>query len=133
MNEQSVLIIAPPGPLRNGLQVLLSASPHLTRVILADGSGPAVLKMLAECSPTVIILDFRLPDSGALLEQMKASWPQARIAALTHNRGQRQLAEAAGVEVVLCLGLPAAQLWETIQQLAAEETKLKSNFPIGVL
>lgn len=134
MNEQPVLIIAPPGPLRTGLQVLLSASPHLAQIHLAD-DGRAALGMLAGCSPSVIILDFRLPDSAALLRQLKAGRPFARTAALAHNAGQRQLAEAAGAQVVLRLGLPADQLLETVQQLAAVklETKAGSNSNIDVV
>ncbi len=45
--------------------------------------------------------------------------PQAWVAALVYNAGQRQLAEAVGAEAVVTLGMPVAQLLETGQRLAA--------------
>ena len=57
----SLLLVAPPGPFRDSLRVLLQAEPRIARVILADSVIEACC-VLRQSPPDQIIIDTDLSD-----------------------------------------------------------------------
>jgi DNA-binding NarL/FixJ family response regulator len=116
------LIVAKPGPLRNSLQALMTTMPQIE--ILAETSDPtALLRMGAEIQPHVVLMDADLPEAQvcAALRQIKAEWSQTRSIVLVEDSQQQQLAQAAGADVALLKGHPAAKLVATIEALLSQE------------
>jgi DNA-binding NarL/FixJ family response regulator len=112
------IIVARPGPLRNSLQTLMTTMPEIE--ILAETNDPsALLRMGADIQPDVVLLDADLPQDQvwAALEQIKAEWSQTRSIVLAEGSQQQLKAQAAGADVVLLKGYPAARLIEAIQAL----------------
>jgi DNA-binding NarL/FixJ family response regulator len=100
------------------LSALLTTIPQLEIVGQAD-DGFAALKMVAERRPTLILLDSNLPDHEvkAMVNQLKANWPQTRCLVLADNSRQQQAAKSAGADEVLLKGYPAANLLTNIEKL----------------
>ena len=112
-----VLLAVKPGPLRDGLDALLYATPEVQLVAHANDTSAA----LAFCQqhPTkLIIFEVRPGDRGLLatVPEMKALCPQGQVVALIHEEGDREPAEASGVDVVLIAGMRAAELKERIAE-----------------
>ena len=126
MSEQVTLalIVASPGPLRNSLQALMTTMPQIE--ILAETSDPsALLRMGAEMQPHVVLMDADLPEEQVCyaLGQIKAEWSQTRSIVLVEDSQQQQLVQAAGADVALLKGYPAAKLIATIEELLSREEK----------
>jgi DNA-binding NarL/FixJ family response regulator len=88
--------------------------------ILAETADPsALLSMGAGMQPDVVLLDANLPEDQvwAALEQIKAEWTQTGSIVLVEDSEQQQEALAAGADVVLLKGYPAAGLIEAIEGL----------------
>jgi DNA-binding NarL/FixJ family response regulator len=112
------IIVGRPGPLRNSLQTLMTTMPQIE--ILAETSDPsALLRMGAEIRPNVVLLDASLPEKQvwAALQQIKEEWCQTRSIVLVENSQQQQNAQAAGADLVLPKGYPAARLIDAIERL----------------
>ena len=112
------LIVARPGPLRNSLQSLMRTIPQIE--ILAETSDPsALLRMGAGIQPDVVLLDASLPEEQvwAALRQIKEEWCHTRSIVLVEDSQQQQEIEAAGADVALLKGYPAAKLIATIEEL----------------
>ena len=114
----SVLIAARPGPLRIGLQALLTMMPQIRTIEKADNLT-ATMEAVKEHRPDLVLLDTNLSDNGVtdILSLAKPANTQSRYLILTDNAEQRQSAEAAGADVALVKGFPAARLFETIDEL----------------
>jgi DNA-binding NarL/FixJ family response regulator len=127
----SVLIVAKPGPLREGLGALMSAIPQINRIDEVDSASLA-LAMVREQPPAVVLLGtFSLGDEiWRILRQIKAQWPRIRCVVLAENEQQGCEAQAAGADAVLLNGFPAARLVSTIQSLLLEgkENVSRSRF-----
>jgi DNA-binding NarL/FixJ family response regulator len=111
------LIVARPGPLRNSLQSLMTTMPQIE--ILAETSDPsALLRLGARIQPDVVLLDASLPgkEVGAALRQIKEEWSRTRSIVLVEDSQQQQEIEAAGADVALLKGYPAAKLIATIEE-----------------
>ena len=118
------LIVARPGPLRNSLQALMTTMPQIE--ILAETSDPsALLRMGAEIQPDIVLLDADLPQEQvcAALRQIKEEWSQTRSIVLVEDSQQQQELQAAGADVALLKGHPAAKLVATIEGLLSQEEK----------
>lgn len=116
------LIVARPGPLRNSLQALMTTMPQIE--VLAETSDPAaLLRMGAGMQPDVVLLDADLPEEQvwAALRQIREEWSQTRSIVLTEDSQQQQAAQAAGADVALLKGHPAAELVATIEGLLSLE------------
>ena len=116
------LIVARPGPLRNGLQALMATMPQIE--ILAETADPsALLRMGAKIQPDVVLLDANLPEDQicAALRQIKQEWSQTRSIVLVQDSQQQQRAQAAGADVALIQGYPAARLVAAIEGLLSQE------------
>jgi DNA-binding NarL/FixJ family response regulator len=116
------LIVARPGPLRNGLQALMTTMPQIE--ILAETTDPSALRRMgAGMQPDVVLLDVSLPEDQvwAALGRIKAEWSQTRSIVLVEDSQQQQKAQAAGADVVLIQGTPAGQLIAAIEGLLSQE------------
>ena len=112
------LIVARPGPLRNSLQALMTTIPQIE--ILAETSDPsALLRMGAKIQPDVVLLDASLPEEQVwpALRHIKEEWCHNRSIVLVEDSQQRQMVQAAGADVVLVKGFPAAKLIAAIEGL----------------
>jgi DNA-binding NarL/FixJ family response regulator len=120
MPEQVTIavVVARPGPLRHSLQTLMTTLPQIE--ILAETTDPsALLRMGVEIQPDIVLLDASLPEEQvwAALRQMKEAWSRTRSIVLVEDSRQQQEAQAAGADVALIKGYPAAKLTATIQEL----------------
>ena len=112
------LIVARPGPLRNGLQALMTTMPQIE--VLAETSHPAaLLRMGAEIRPHVVLLEASLPEEQvwAAVRQIKSEWSQTRSIVLVEDSQQQKAVQAAGADVALLKGYPAAKLIAAIEGL----------------
>ena len=112
------LIVAKPGPLRNSLQALMTTVPQIE--ILAETTDPsALLRMGAEIQPNIVLLDADLPGEQvwSALQEIKEEWAQTRSIVLVEDSQQQQKAQAAGADVALIKGYPAARLITAIGEL----------------
>ena len=109
------LIAARPGPLREGLRCLVNALPRI-RVVGAAGDAVALLKMISERSPDLVLLDAALlgDQDGSLVREVRKRGPGAKFVVLTETVGQRD-AQAGAADVVLLKGAPAVKLVEAIE------------------
>jgi DNA-binding NarL/FixJ family response regulator len=75
--------------------------------------------MGADIQPDVVLLDTSLPAEQvwAALRQMKDEWCQTRSIVLVEDSEQKQKARAAGADVALLKGHPAAKLIAAIEGL----------------
>jgi DNA-binding NarL/FixJ family response regulator len=123
-NRCSVLMVVRPGPVSDGLQVLLSAVPRLS---IADPveSGQAALKDIEVHRPAIILIDFALAnyETPRLVQQIKATWPQIRCVVLTDNRWQEEAARKAGADITLRQGAAPAEIFDTFEKLANPPAK----------
>jgi DNA-binding NarL/FixJ family response regulator len=122
------LIVARPGPLRNSLQALMTTMPQIE--ILAETADPsALLRMGAGIQPDVVLLDANLPEEQvwAALRQIKEEWSQTRSIVLAEDSQQQQKAQAAGANVALLKGYPAAKLIAAIEGLLSREGEGGAN------
>jgi DNA-binding NarL/FixJ family response regulator len=112
------LIVAPPGPLRDSLQALVTTLPQIE--IVAEASEPsALLRMGDRIQPDVVLLDAGAPGDAvwAALAQIRETWPRARAIVLVESTQQQRQAEEAGADVALFQGFPAAKLATAIEGL----------------
>jgi CheY-like chemotaxis protein len=117
-NGASALIVANPGPLRDGLRALLIAMLEVHAVEEACDL-PSALKMALGRPPALVVLDSGLAGSEIWLaaRQAKAKWPQAQCIFLVNSVKEQSEAEAAGADAVLLKGVPPAKLIATIVRL----------------
>ena len=114
----SALIMAQPGPLRDGLRALLIAMPEINAVE-EIGDLPSALKMALGRAPALIVLDSGLAGSDIwrAVRQAKARWPQSQCIFLADTVEQQVEAEAAGADAILLKGVPPAKLIATVVRL----------------
>lgn len=126
----SVLIVAKPGPLREGLGALMSAIPQINRIDEVDGASLALARAREQRPAVVLLGTFSLGDEiWRILRQIKAQWPRIRCVVLAENDQQQREAQAAGADAVFLNGFPAARLVSTIEGLllGGEENDVQTN------
>ena len=116
--KTSALIVAQPGPLRDSLWAFLMSLPQIEIVRLVE-DAPSALRVVTEYNPALVLVDTNLADNGVLniSRQIKVEGFQSRCLILTDNIQQQQEAIAAGADTVLVKGIPAAKLFEIIEEL----------------
>ena len=125
------LIVAQPGPLRDSLQALMTTIPQIE--ILAETTDPSVLlRMGAEIQPDVVLMDADLPREQvwSALREIKDKWSQTRTIVLVKDSQQQREAQAAGADIALIKGYPAARLITAIGELlstARSEERRRKN------
>jgi DNA-binding NarL/FixJ family response regulator len=122
-NDASVLLVAKPSRMRDGLRALLRTIPHLKIVGQADDS-PSALALVAEQRPALVLIGANLPhdEVQAVLTQTKAECPEARCIVLVDSFQRQWLAETAGADSVLLTGFPAAKFVGIIEEMLSLET-----------
>lgn len=123
-NHLAALLIDQPGPLRDGLQIVLEAVSQIEKVNHANDVPSALLA--ADLYPLLSLIfvvvnakDNALSNS---LNQIKGKWPQARIVILVDDEEQCQRLQGACCDLVLIKGYPAAKLIVAIERLLSQET-----------
>jgi DNA-binding NarL/FixJ family response regulator len=126
------VVVARPGPLRDSLQTLMTTMPEIE--ILAETTDPsALLRMGADIQPDIVLLDASLPEEqvwGAL-RQIKQAWSQTRSIVLVEDSRQQLKAQAAGADLVLLQGYPAARLIEAIKGLLSQDCRVRTDLARG--
>ena len=115
------LIVAKPGPLREGLRAALSAMPCMHVVGEVDKATLA-LRIHLDPAPALILVSADGPGLGAAdtWEQIRAQWPEARYIILADTVQQQEEAQAAGADLVLLKGFAASQLFVAVETLMGE-------------
>lgn len=113
-----VLLAVKPGPLRDGLDALLYATPEVQ--LVAHANDPKAALTFCQQHPTkLIILEVRPGDRDILgnVPELKELNPQGQVIALIHEEQDREPAEASGADVVLTSGMRAAKLKQMISEI----------------
>lgn len=118
MEPVLVVIVASPGPLREGLRVLLKTLPSVNTMQLADNAN-FLLTTPMPVPPRVIVWDWSclLAEAGPALAKVQARWPATRTLALVADEEQRGGALLAGVDAVVTKGTPATRLLAAVTNL----------------
>ena len=123
-----VLLAVKPGPLRDGLDALLYATPEMQLVAHANDTS-ATLAFCQQHPTKLIILEVRTGERDLLekVPEMKALHPQGQVVALIHDEGDREPAEKYGVDIVLTTGMRAVKLKEKITEMVVTLTKAEEQ------
>jgi hypothetical protein len=113
----TVLIVAKPGPLREGVQALLGAMPRVGMIHEIDDVSLVLAGDFEGC-PDLVLLACGAGKGvvGPAVEQAKALWPRSRYVTLVGSVEQQQEAESVGADAVVLNGLPAQKLFKTIAE-----------------
>ena len=116
------LIAAPPDSLRYSLQALLARLPQINSVQSVEETR-SMLAALAAAHPTLVVLDVNLlgDETGPVLAQIKTIAPRARTVVLVDHIDQQQALQAASADLVLLKGYPAAELFNIVERLLAQD------------
>jgi len=117
----SALILAQPGPLRDGLRALVGTMPQIGTVNVAHDIQSALATDLGP-SPALVLVDGDQDPVWLTVRRAKARWPQARTIVLVSSVQQQGEAEAAGADVVLLQGFQAGRLVAAIVKLLPQPT-----------
>lgn len=120
-SPKSALLIAPPGHLRNSLQLLLTAVPQIGLIHQADDLTTA-LALGAKPPPVVTLLAFTAPSwqLGPTVKQIKSTWPHTQCLLLVDDESQRQQAQTTAADVVIVKGILATKLLAIIETLCQQ-------------
>jgi len=116
------LIAAPPDPLRYSLQALLARLPQIDSVQSVEDTR-SMLAVLTATPPKLVVLDVNLSgdETRPVLPQIKTIAPRARTVVLVDHIDQQQALQATSADLVLLKGYPAADLFNIIERLLAQE------------
>jgi two-component system NarL family response regulator len=114
------LIVARPGPLREGVEALLASVPQV-EVIATVGQASAAFSVAVAQPLDLLLLDAGLPDDEGcrLLRLCRRQRAGLRCIALADNAAQEQAARSAGADAVFLKGFPADKFAETVEVLLA--------------
>jgi DNA-binding NarL/FixJ family response regulator len=122
--QTSAVIISRPGPLRDGLKTFLTAIPGIEVVHPVD-DAPSAQEVIAEHCPALVLLDANGIDGGdgisTAVKMIKDQRTPNRFLVLVEDVRQQGEAQAAGADVVLVNGFPAARLFEVVAGLLLNE------------
>jgi DNA-binding NarL/FixJ family response regulator len=113
-----VLLAVKPGPLRDGLDALLYATPEVKLVAHANDTN-AALTFCQQHPTKLIILEVKPGDRDILgnVPELKELNPRGQVIALIHEEGDRDSVEESGIDVVLSSGMRAVKLKEVIAEI----------------
>lgn len=114
------MILAVPGPLRDGLHALMFAMPQIGSIMEMSNLQTALGTTNGQI-PSLIILDAELTegDLSQTIQLVKAQWSEARCIFLANDVQQQQEAESAGIDAALLKGVPPASITATVARLLA--------------
>ena len=115
--HRSVLILAKPGRIRDGLEALLRTIPQ-TEIVCQGNDSSMALEMITECDPDLVLLVTDLPNDGAgqILEHLKDE-PGTKCIVLTSTGVSLGQAKSAGADEVLLTGFPTSKLFKSVTRL----------------
>lgn len=117
MNTQiEVLVIARPSRFRDSIYLLLASMSPIEKIVLADDMASA-LKMNLTLAVVVVDADVGSPRLPTLINNIKNTWPQARLVILVEDELEFQAAQAGGGDALLRKGFPAAEFIEAVEGL----------------
>ena len=116
MPNTQILVIAAPGQLQEGLQVLLATLPDTAVVLVADAGS--ALALVARLQPQLVLVAGG--DGESTLCSLRETYHQAHFLVLVENARQVAPVRAAGADTVLVEGIPASRLLAHVRQLLAE-------------
>ena len=108
------LIAVVPSTLQNGLMALMTTTPQISAVLVAEEAS-LVLRIVKGHRPALIVLDMDFPDAQLLLNQIKSSWSFIRCILLVESADQKR--EVENADAVLIKGFTAEKLFGTIEDL----------------
>lgn len=119
-SQLSVLILARPGPLRDGLRALLLAMPQIESVVEQEDARLAV-EEVARNRPDLALVDAESSGNQTrrLLDEIQQASPVTRRIVLAGTVHQKHDLEAPSAELIILHGTPAAEVAATIEELAA--------------
>ena len=126
----SLLLIARPGRMRDGLQALLRTIPGIEIIGQAD-CGTRALTLISEKELPLVLLDSS-PGSAemlATLRQIKDGHPQVRCIALVENAQQQVAAKEAGADTALVTGFSAEVLHAAVDGALMAIRRNRSGTP----
>lgn len=117
-NKLTLLIVARPGRIRDGLRTLLKTMPQIKRIDQVDNT-PAALRIMAELHPPLVLLgtDQSQESIDTISRQAKIGDPPSRCVVLVDTVEHRTLATAAGVDQVLLAGVTTTEFLAAVEQL----------------
>ena len=122
--DMIALLVLGPGPLRDGLNALLSAMPEIGLIAQAEDAD-AALKFLAQHCVDLVLIKLDAGDGrllGPVLE-MRALCPDMRAVVLIEDERDRHVAEASGTDLVMMVGVPAPSLKAQVRELVHSVTE----------
>jgi DNA-binding NarL/FixJ family response regulator len=116
--DARVLIVAPAGPLTDGVHALLATLPAIAGITHADDGAAAVRALMAHHA-AVVVLDGGLPDEQvqAVLGHVMAATPRPRCLVLAESVQQQESGALAGADAVLLKGTSAQDLYAITERL----------------
>lgn len=126
----SVLIVEDHPIVADGLRLALSRHAEM-RVVGAARTRDEAVRLAEECAPTVVVVDYHLPDaSGAeAIRAMRAVAPAAAFVVLTADTSEDTMLAAieAGVSGYLVKSEAAADIVEVVRRAAAGEMLISAR------
>jgi len=124
----TVLIIAKPGQVRDGLRALVDAIPGVD-VVDRPCDGMLNVDLLAEYNPALIVIDCNLVDTRALdaLRRLNTQNAEVCFLILVEDVEQQQLAQDNGFDHVLMKGSSAEKLARTARELLTHKSKARRS------
>ena len=128
-NQTLILLVAGPGEMRDGLECLLLATGEVDQVTITDNVQSALDIAQDGCLDLVFLdLSITADQSSEVLADLSRECPQARCMALSNDVSQQRQAEAAGADLAVVKGFPAAELSAAVSGLlSAERVKSKAG------
>ena len=117
-NTGSLLLVARPGRMLDGLQALLRTIPEIEIAGQADCESQA-LALIAQLHPALVLLDSSLVFREQLpaIIQIKDGYPHIGCIVLVENVQQQSAAREAGADIVLIKGFSIEMLRAAIHQV----------------
>jgi DNA-binding NarL/FixJ family response regulator len=117
-NAATILVIAPPGRLRDSLCVVLQSGERIGFVDKVDNYTEGQ-RVLGERATTLIVLDLQedTESLGRTLRWLKTEWPGIPCLVVAHNQKQEHQAQASGGDAVLQVGFSAETLFGAIADI----------------
>ena len=112
-----VLLVVRPGSLRDGLNALLSSMPEVQLVAQANDASAAI--DFCQGRPNeLVIMEIKPGDRNLLtkVSDIKVLCPKGEVIALIHDEEDWEPAEASGVDLIIRVGIRAAELRERIAE-----------------
>jgi DNA-binding NarL/FixJ family response regulator len=118
----TALVIAKIDPIGDSLLVLLQSLPQVEMVQRAR-SYPAARQLIKRTHPALVLLDADVRDQKLIeaIQNIRLTWPQARIIVLVENEAQQQAARHAGADVAFIEGIQAKKLLDATELLLQSE------------